>query len=106
MCNVNNVIPVKIASFPYVLDNRSVLYNCGIEAENNFLLESIAACHNTKPNLVMYFTVNMTFVNYFDNLTDSLDIHILQNWTTHDQVFPISLQSFGFESNLLKALKC
>ena len=36
-CNVNNDIPVKIPSFPYVSGNRSVLCNCGIEAENNFL---------------------------------------------------------------------
>ena len=46
-CNVNNDIPVKIPSLPYVLVNRSVLCSCDIEAENNFLLESIAACHNT-----------------------------------------------------------
>ena len=79
VCNVNNDIPVKIPSFPYVLDNRSVLCNCGIKAENNFLLECIAACHGTESKLVMYFTVNTAFVNYLDNLTDSLDIPILQN---------------------------
>ena len=38
VCNVNNDIPVKIPSFHYVLVNRSVLCNCGIEVENNFLL--------------------------------------------------------------------
>ena len=43
ICNVNNDIPVKISSFPYVLVNTSVLCNCGREAENNFLLESLAA---------------------------------------------------------------
>ena len=36
ICNVNNDIPVKIPSHPYVLVNRSILSNCGIEAENNF----------------------------------------------------------------------
>ena len=39
---VNNDIPVKIPSHPYVLVNRSVLCNCGIEADNHYLLESIA----------------------------------------------------------------
>ena len=58
ICNVNNDIPVKIPSHPYVLVNRSVLCNCGIEAENNFLVESLAACHDTDPKLVMYFMVN------------------------------------------------
>ena len=43
--NVNNDIPVKIPSFPYVSVNRSVLFNCRIEAENNFPLKSLAACH-------------------------------------------------------------
>ena len=38
MCTINNDIPVNIPSFPYVLLNRSVLCNCDIEAENNFLL--------------------------------------------------------------------
>ena len=68
-------------------------------------MESIAACHNTKSELVMYFTVNMAFVNYLDNLTDSLEFPILQNWTTHEQILPISLQSFEFNSDLLKAPK-
>ena len=37
ICNVNNDIPVNIPSHPYVLINRSVLYNCEIEVENHFL---------------------------------------------------------------------
>ena len=52
--NVNNDIPVKIPSHPYVLVNRSILCNCSIEADNHFLLESIAACDNKDSNLVMY----------------------------------------------------
>ena len=50
------------------------LCNCGIEAENHFLLESLAACDNTNSKLTMYFTVNRAFVNYLDkfpNLTVS-----------------------------------
>ena len=46
ICNINNDISIKIPSHPYVLVNRSVLCNCGIEADNHHLLESIAACHN------------------------------------------------------------
>ena len=54
ICNANDDIPVKIPSHPYFLVNRSVLCNCGIEAENNFLLESLAACHNTYYKLVIH----------------------------------------------------
>ena len=50
--NVNNDIPVKNPSFPYVLVNRSVLCNCRIEAENSFLLESLAACHNAESKCI------------------------------------------------------
>ena len=57
ICNVNNDIPVKIPSHPYVLVNRSVLCNCSIEAENHYLLESTAACDNRNSKLIMYFTV-------------------------------------------------
>ena len=84
---------------------RSALCSCDIEAENNFLLESIAVCHDNKSDLVMYFSVNTAFINYFDDLIDSLDISILQNWTTHEQILPISLQSFVFNSDLLKVPK-
>ena len=77
MCSVNNEIPVKIPSFSYVLVNRSVLCNCGIEVENNFLLESLAACHDAESKLVMYFMVNTAIVNYLDTLTESLKFPIL-----------------------------
>ena len=58
ICTINNDIPVKIPSHPYVLVNRSVLCNCGIEADNHYLLESIAVCNNTNSKLTMYFTIN------------------------------------------------
>ena len=82
-CNINYYIPVRIPSFPYALLNRSVLCNCEIEAENHFLLESLAACQDLESKLTMYFTVNLAFINYFDNLIDSLEFPILLNRTTY-----------------------
>ena len=52
ICNINNDIPVKIPSPPYVLVNRSVLCNCSIEADNHYLLETIIACDNRDSKLV------------------------------------------------------
>ena len=43
ICSINNDIPVKIPSHPYVLVNRNVLCNCSIQVENHFLLKSLAA---------------------------------------------------------------
>ena len=47
----------------------------------------------------------MAFANYFDDLLDLLDISILHNWTAHEQILHISLQSLEFNFDLLKALK-
>ena len=77
ICNDNNNIPIKIPSHPYVLFNRTVLCNCGIEVEDNFLLELIATCYGKQSDLVMYFIVNSAYMHYFDNLADVLDAHIL-----------------------------
>ena len=56
ICTINNDIPLKFQSHPYVLVSRIVLCNCRIQAENNFLLESLAACHdgNIKISNVFY----------------------------------------------------
>ena len=63
VCNVNNDILVKIPSFPYVLVSKSVLCNCRIEAENNFLLKSLVACYDAESELVMYSMVSTAFTN-------------------------------------------
>ena len=63
VCSTHNNIPIEIPSHPYVLLNRTILCNCIIEAENNFLLESIAACDpdSTDVDLEMYFVANTAF---------------------------------------------
>ena len=67
ICSINNDIPIEIPSHPYILVNRTVLCNCRIEVENNFLLESLAACHDSRTKLVMYFTVNLAFIHYLNH---------------------------------------
>ena len=76
MCSHNNNIPINIPGHPYVLMNHSILCNCDIEAESNFLLESLAACEGseTKTDLEMHFTINLAFMNYFDNMIEELGI--------------------------------
>ena len=83
MCSHNNNIPINIPGHPYVLMNRSILCNCNIEAESNFLLESLAACEGpeTKTDLEMHFTINLAFVNYLNDLIEELGIPTSQNWT-------------------------
>ena len=107
MCLHNNNIPINIPGHPYVLMNRSILCNCDIEAESNFLLESLAACEGpeTKTDLKMHFTINLAFANYFDDMIEELGIPISRNWMTQEQILPLSLETFEINPNLINALK-
>ena len=107
MCSHNNNILINIPGHPYVLMNQSILCNCDIEAESNFLLESLAACkgQNAKTDLEMHFTVNLAFVNYFNDILEDLGKPISLNWTTQEQILPISLETFEISPNLINAPK-
>ena len=82
-----------------------VLCNCIIEAENNFLLEFIAACDldNTDMDLEMYFVANTAFLNYFEGLIDTLKAPFLHNVTMQEHILPISLESDDFDKELMAA---
>ena len=99
----NNNIPINIPSHEYVLLNRSILCNCDLEAESNFLLESLAACKNSnkEADLTMYFTVNLAFVNYLEGAVGSLHSEVSTNWTTQEQVLSLSIENFNFDPKLL-----
>ena len=106
ICTYNNNIPVNIPSHPYVLLNRNILCNCNIEAEDNFLLESLVACgENNIQKLEMFFTVNLAFLDHLEDLTEVLDTPIDRNWMHDKQILPISLESFQINSSLLQAPK-
>ena len=82
------------------------MYNCGIEAENHFLLKSVAACQDPNSKLTVYFTVNTSFINYLDkypNLTESLEFPVIKNRTTFELTLPFSLNASKFDQSLLIA---
>ena len=100
MCTYNNNILVNIPSHPYVLLDRNILCNCDIETESNFLLELLAACReHERPDLEMYFTVNLAFVDYLEELTITTPIN--RNWTSFKQPLPFFLESFQLSSKLM-----
>ena len=105
ICSINNDIQIEIPSHLYILVNRSVLCNCGIEPENNYLFESLAACHDSKSKLVMYFTVNNAFTNYLSefNLTEEVEIPIFTNKSTSEITLPVCLNRTKFDESLLSA---
>ena len=101
ICNINNDIPIRIPSHPYVLVNRNLLFNCRIESDNHHLLESVATCDNKVTKLVMYFTINLAFTNYLDmlpNLTDSLPI--IKDKMRYEQPLPLNLSIPHFDNSL------
>ena len=84
---------MNIPSHPYVLLDRNILCNCDIEAKSNFLLESLAACNkHEKPDLEMYFTINLAFANYLYQLNETINTPIERNWTHQMQVLLISVE--------------
>ena len=105
VCSTYNNIPIEIPSHLYVLLNRTILCNCIIEVENNFLLESIAACDpdSDGADLEMYFIANTSFLNYFEGLIDMLEVPFLHNATTQEDILPISFESDDFDKELLAA---
>ena len=100
ICNINNDIPIKIPTHPYVLVNRKVLCNCGREADNHYLLESLAACDNKAHKLVMYFTINMAFTNYLNLLPNFIIPSLIRDRTTYEQPLPINLTFPAFGTSL------
>ena len=101
ICNINNDIPVKIPSHPYVLVNRSILCNCGIEVDSHHLLELHAVCDNELTKLTMYFTINLAFSNYLElmpNITDQLPIN--RGKTNFEQPLPVYLNVSHFDNSL------
>ena len=105
VCSTHNNIPIVIPSHPYVLLNRMILCNCITVAENNFLLESIAACdpESIIVDLEMYFVANMAFLNYFEGLIDTLGVPFPHDVTMKEHILPISLELDDFDKELLAA---
>ena len=66
-----------------------------LKQKSNFLLESLATCdeHN-KPDLEMYFMVNLAFMDYLAQLNVTLNTPINRYWMDVKQPIPISLGSF------------
>ena len=104
ICTYNNNRLVHIPSHPYVLLDRTILCNCAIEAESNFLLESLASCEeHEKPDLEMNLTVNLAFVDNLEEVNETIKTPINRNWTSFKQPLPASLESFQLNSKLMHA---
>ena len=75
-----------------------------MEADNHYLLESIAACDNSNSKLIMYFTINMAFANYLDTFPNlTVSFLLIKDRTTYEQTLPLNVSISGFDKSLLHA---
>ena len=51
----------------------------------------------------MYFTVNLAFVDYLEELNEIIKTPINRNWTRFKQSLPVSLESFQLNPKLMHA---
>ena len=70
----------------------------------------MAACseqenENESSDLEMYFTVNLAFAIYLDQLEETIDVPIERNWMYQMHVLPISIEPFQMNQNLLQVPK-
>ena len=80
---------------------ESILCNCSIEADSHHLLESIAACDKKITKLTMYFTINLSFMNYFDILPNLIEpLTLIRNRMHYEQHLPIHLNIPQYDNSL------
>ena len=67
-----------------------------------YWIGTLAACEeHEKPDLEMYFMVNLAFLDYLEWLNETITTPINRNWTSAKQPIPISLDSFQVSSKLM-----
>ena len=64
----------------------------------------MTTCPESKTNLVMHFTINLAFVNYFYDNCSKFDNGLLSlGMNMHEQVLPVYLTDFSLSSPYLKS---
>ena len=91
----------KFPVTPYVLVNRSILCKCSIEADSYHLLESLAVCDSRQLKLIMYFTINLAFLNYLElipNMTEHKTLN--RDKMLREQPLPIYINILCYDTTL------
>lgn len=76
--------------FSYVLVNRSILCKCKIEGDFTYILQSIGSCSEPTRPLVLYFTANLVFVQFMQELLN-LTNNLSNTLTNIPQVINVSI---------------
>ena len=64
ICTYDQELAKPLPSSPYVLVDRKILCHCHIQSGLTYVLKNIGSCNSTRQP-VLYYTVNLAFINYF-----------------------------------------
>ena len=78
--NVTSIMIFLSGSPAFLMFCNTRVYYAIVKLKQKIIF--LAACQESESKLTIYFTVNLALVNYFDNLTRSLEFPILLNRTT------------------------
>ena len=93
ICTYDQGLAKPLPTSPYVLVDRRLLCHCHIQSGLTYVLKTIGSCNSTDQP-VLYYTVNLAFLNYFSNFLNGSD-NIPSNPMEDETVLPIAMEDFS-----------
>ena len=93
ICTYDQGLAKPLPASPYVLVDRRLLCHCHIQSGLTYVLKTIGSCNSTDQP-VLYYTVNLAFLNYFSNFLNGSD-NIPSNPMEDETVLPIAMEDFS-----------
>ena len=93
ICTYDQGLAKPLPASPYVLVDRRILCHCHIQSGLTYVLKNIGSCNSTDQP-VLYYTVNLAFLNYFSSFLNDSD-GIPSNPMEDEQVLPIAMEDFS-----------
>ena len=93
ICTYDQGLAKPLPASPYVLVDRRILCHCHIQSGLTYVLKNIGSCNSTDQP-VLYYTVNLAFLNYFSSFLNDSD-EIPSNPMEDEQVLPIAMEDFS-----------
>ena len=93
ICTYDQGLAKPLPASPYVLVDRRLLCHCHIQSGLTYVLKTIGSCNSTDQP-VLYYTVNLAFLNYFSTFLNDSD-NIPSNPMEDETVLPIAMEDFS-----------
>ena len=97
ICTYDQGLAKPLPSSPYVLVERTILCHCHIQSGLTYVLKNIGSC-NTTVQPILYYTVNLAFINYFASfLSDKAEIPSTPELT--ETTLPLAMEDYSQDPN-------